>query len=78
MTCAFRVGHDESRASQAAKPITDQIETMLADTSAGQPRHCSSSMSTCIVFILLLLLFFPPLITVILVCSYVVRNVRWI
>ena len=33
--CLWCVGHDESRASQAAKSISEQIETMLADTSAG-------------------------------------------
>ena len=29
-------GHDELRASQAAAPLTQQIEAMLGDTSAGQ------------------------------------------
>ncbi|KAL3157295.1 hypothetical protein ABBQ38_001525 [Trebouxia sp. C0009 RCD-2024] len=31
----FIRGHDESRASQAAAPLTHQIETMLADTTTG-------------------------------------------
>lgn len=36
LLCLFYVGHDESRASQAAAPLIQQIEGMLADTSAGQ------------------------------------------
>lgn len=41
--CLCCTGHDESRASQAAAPLTHQIEAMLADTTTGQLPHGQTS-----------------------------------